>query len=141
MLRFVSLVFMFLTTMIWISPANASCAKMRRLAQEAANDMARRDHMDHNWFYSHRRGSGVDGAENAGEYYKTKAQMIAVWWGSPGHAANMRLNYACKSVASASNGRHIYWAMEIGHSDQEMANEKRDHSNQRKKRTAFSWGM
>ncbi|MGA9816622.1 MAG: hypothetical protein WBQ54_06690, partial [Pseudolabrys sp.] len=60
--------------------------------------MARRGSMDHNGFASRaRRGAR---AENVAYGVKTKQQAIALWWGSSGHAANMRLA-GCKAVASA----------------------------------------
>jgi hypothetical protein len=92
--------------------AHASCATMQALAQEHANDMARRGSMDHNGFASRaRRGAR---AENVAYGVKTKQQAIALWWSSSGHAANMRLP-GCKAVASAvgHNGTR-YWAMVIG---------------------------
>jgi len=92
--------------------AHASCATMQALAQEHANDMARRGSMDHNGFASRaRRGAR---AENVAYGVKTKQQAIALWWGSSGHAANMRLT-GCKAVASAvgHDGKR-YWAMVIG---------------------------
>jgi uncharacterized protein YkwD len=97
-----------------LTPALAygSCATMQALAQEHANDMARRGSMDHNGFASRaRRGAR---AENVAYGVKTKQQAIALWWGSSGHAANMRLS-GCKAVASAvgHDGKR-YWAMVIG---------------------------
>ena len=92
--------------------AHASCATMQALAQEHANDMARRGSMDHSGFASRaRRGAR---AENVAYGVRTKQQAIALWWGSSGHAANMRLP-GCKAVASAvgHDGKR-YWAMVIG---------------------------
>lgn len=92
--------------------ADASCATMQALAQEHANDMARRGSMDHNGFASRaRRGAR---AENVAYGVKTKQQAIALWWSSSGHAANMRLP-GCKAVASAVGHTGTrYWAMVIG---------------------------
>jgi len=60
--------------------AHASCATMQALAQEHANDMARRGSMDHSGFASRaRRGAR---AENVAYGVKTKQQAIALWWGS-----------------------------------------------------------
>src|SRR4029077_4471444 len=87
-------------------------ATMQALAQEHANDMARRGSMEHKGFARRaRRGAR---AENVAYGVKTKQQAIALWWGSSGHAANMRLS-GCKAVASAvgHNGTR-YWAMVIG---------------------------
>jgi uncharacterized protein YkwD len=92
--------------------ARASCATMQKLAQEHSNDMARRGSMDHAGFMDRaRRGAR---AENVAEGVKTKSAAIALWWGSPSHAANMRLP-GCKAVAHAVGPRGVYyWTMEIG---------------------------
>jgi uncharacterized protein YkwD len=102
----------FLLMLLTQASAHASCATMQALAQEHANDMARRGSMDHDGFASRaRRGAR---AENVAYGVKTKQQAIALWWSSSGHAANMRLP-GCKAVASAvgHNGTR-YWAMVIG---------------------------
>jgi len=100
-----------------LSPANAkllktSCQTMQRLAQEHANDMARRDRLDHAGFASRvKRGAR---AENVASGNSSRAMTIAQWRASPPHAANMLLP-GCKGIASAvsRSGRH-YWTMEIG---------------------------
>ena len=102
----------FLLMLLTQASAHASCATMQALAQEHANDMARRGSMDHSGFASRaRRGAR---AENVAYGVETKQQAIALWWGSSGHAANMRLP-GCKAVASAvgHDGKR-YWAMVIG---------------------------
>ncbi|MGA7387773.1 MAG: CAP domain-containing protein [Pseudolabrys sp.] len=103
-----ALVLMLLTP----ASAHSSCVTMQALAQEHANDMARRGSMDHNGFASRaRRGAR---AENVAYGVNIKQQAIALWWGSSGHAANMRLS-GCKAVASAvgRDGKR-YWVMVIG---------------------------
>ena len=92
--------------------AKSDCALMQQLAQEHANDMARREKMDHSGFHS--RAARGARAENVAMGSKTEAEAMAQWQNSPGHAANMRLA-GCKAVAHAvsSSGRH-YWAMVIG---------------------------
>jgi hypothetical protein len=93
--------------------ARAACssAAMMALAQEHSNDQARRDTMDHNGF-SGRAARGAR-AENVAYGVKTKEKAIAMWWASPGHAANMRLA-GCRAVASAtSRSGRKYWTMEI----------------------------
>jgi hypothetical protein len=99
--------------------AKSDCALMQRLAQDHSNDMARRDSMDHAGFYG-RAAKGAR-AENVAMGSKTKAEAMAQWRASPGHAANMRLP-GCKAVAYAvsRSGRH-YWTMEIGKSPAELA--------------------
>ncbi|HXX07497.1 MAG TPA: CAP domain-containing protein [Pseudolabrys sp.] len=102
------IVFLLLATV----EAKASCATMQKLAQEHSKDMARRGSMDHAGFMDRaRRGAR---AENVAAGVKTRSEAIALWWSSPGHAANMRLP-GCKAVAHAvGHGEVYYWAMVIG---------------------------
>ena len=111
-MRRVSAALVLMLLIITPASAHSSCATMQALAQEHANDMARRGSMDHNGFASRaRRGAR---AENVAYGVNTKQQAIALWWGSSGHAANMRLS-GCKAVASAvgRDGKR-YWVMVIG---------------------------
>jgi uncharacterized protein YkwD len=97
-----------------LMPANAKsdCQTMQRLAQEHANDMARRDRLDHAGFAGRaKRGAR---AENVASGHSSKTMTIAQWWASPGHAANMLLP-GCKGIASAvSRSGRYYWTMKIG---------------------------
>ena len=96
----------------WIAKAESNCSAMRSYAQASADDMASRDTMG-NHDYFHR--SPHTGGENIGWGYKTETAMVAAWWRSTGHSANMRLNYPCKVIAHArSRSGKLYWAMEIG---------------------------
>jgi uncharacterized protein YkwD len=91
--------------------AQANCATLQKLAQEHSNDMARRGAMDHAGFMERaRRGAR---AENVAAGVKTQREAIALWWSSPGHAANMRLP-GCKAVAHAVGRGVYYWTMVIG---------------------------
>src|SRR5262245_36300845 len=91
--------------------AQASCATMQKLAQEHSNNMARRGSMDHDGFMDRaRRGAR---AENVAAGVKTRSAAMALWWSSPGHAANMRLP-GCKAVAHAVGHGVYYWTMVIG---------------------------
>lgn len=104
-----------------IMPASAKsdCGLMQRLAQQHSNDMARRDSMDHSGF-SERAAQGAR-AENVAQDTRTRAETMAAWRASAGHAANMRLP-GCKAVAVAvSRSGHRYWTMEIGMSPAELA--------------------
>jgi uncharacterized protein YkwD len=93
-------------------PAVASCATMQLLAQQHANDLARRDRLDHKGFIN--RAKLGARAENVAYGCATQACVLARWLRSPGHAANMRLP-GCKAVASAvSRSGRRYWVMEIG---------------------------
>jgi uncharacterized protein YkwD len=100
----------------WPASADAkgktNCALMQQLAQQHSNSMARRESLDHSGFYS--RAARGARAENVAMGSKTKAGAIAQWWGSPGHASNMRLP-GCKAVAHAvSRSGRYYWTMLIG---------------------------
>jgi hypothetical protein len=99
--------------------AKSDCDLMRQLAQEHSNDMARRDSMDHSGF-SGRATRGAR-AENVAMGSQTKAETMAQWQASPGHAANMRLP-GCKALVHAvSKSGRYYWTMEIGKSPAERA--------------------
>jgi len=99
--------------------AKSDCALMQQLAQAHSNDMARRQSLDHSGF-SDRAAKGAR-AENVAEGTRTRAETMAAWRASAGHAANMR-QPGCKAVAFAvsRSGRH-YWTMEIGQSPAELA--------------------
>jgi len=91
----------------------ASCSTLYALAQEHANDMARRNSLDHAGFFTERGPRGAM-AENVAVGCKTEACAREVWMKSPPHRANMMLG-GCQAVASAvSKSGRRYWAMEIG---------------------------
>ena len=100
--------------------AECSSAAMMALAQEHSNDMARRDHLDHDGFGVNGHQHCVGGrcargamAENVG-IHRDEAGAISGWRRSPPHAANMRL-HGCRAIASAvSRSGRKYWTMEIG---------------------------
>ncbi len=91
----------------------ADCARLHALAQQHANDMARRNSLDHAGFFRHRGPAGA-AAENVAVGCDSEACARHVWMASPHHRANM-MRGGCQAVASAvaKNGRR-YWAMEIG---------------------------
>jgi len=94
-----------------VAKPKGSCGLMQQLAQQHANDMARRQSLDHSGFMS--RASRGARAENVAMGYSSRAKIMALWRASPQHAANMRLP-GCKGVASArSRSGQYYWAMEI----------------------------
>lgn len=92
---------------------HADCAALHALAQRHANDMARRNSLDHSGFRQHRGPAGAV-AENVAVGCDTEACARRMWMQSPAHRANMMLG-GCQAVASAvsASGRR-YWAMEIG---------------------------
>jgi uncharacterized protein YkwD len=93
-------------------PETAGCGLMHMLAQEHANDMARRERLDHSGFA--KRAARGARAENVAFGHASEAETLAQWRASRGHAANMR-RPGCKAVARAqSRSGRYYWVMEIG---------------------------
>jgi hypothetical protein len=92
---------------------HADCAVLYGLAQQHANDMARRNSLDHAGFMQ-RRGPAGAAAENVAVGCDTEACARQAWMKSPRHRANMTRG-GCQAIASAvsKNGRR-YWVMEIG---------------------------
>ena len=93
-------------------PLLAGCGPMQALAQEHANDMARRDRLDHSGF----KGRAARGAraENVAFGHASEAETLAQWRRSSRHAANMRRG-GCKAIARAvSRSGRVYWVMVIG---------------------------
>src|SRR4051812_1046829 len=97
-LRLIFCVSMLLTTIPADAKAKSDCGLMQQLAQAHSNDMARRQSLDHSGF-NDRAAKGAR-AENVAEGTKTKAETMAAWRASSGHAANMLLP-GCKAVAFA----------------------------------------
>jgi hypothetical protein len=93
--------------------AHADCSALYGLAQRHANEMARRNSLDHAGFMK-RRGPAGAVAENVAFGCDTESCARQVWMKSPHHRANMMLG-GCQAIASAvsKNGRR-YWVMEIG---------------------------
>src|SRR5215475_13641491 len=100
-------------TLVWVETCFADCSSLRALAQQHANDMARRNSLDHAGFMQHRGPAGAV-AENVAMGCETEACARRMWMRWPPHRANMMLG-GCQAVASAvsASGRR-YWAMEIG---------------------------
>ena len=100
-------------TIVWVGSCYADCSSLHALAQQHANDMARRNSLDHAGFMRHRGPAGAV-AENVAMGCETETCARRMWMQSPGHRANMMLG-GCQAVASAvsANGRR-YWAMLIG---------------------------
>jgi hypothetical protein len=93
--------------------AYADCSTLYGLAQQHANDMARRNSLDHSGFMNHRGPAGA-AAENVAVGCESEDCARQTWMKSPHHRVNMMLG-GCQAVASAvsKTGRR-YWAMEIG---------------------------
>jgi 2-succinyl-5-enolpyruvyl-6-hydroxy-3-cyclohexene-1-carboxylate synthase len=100
-------------TFVWVETCCADCSSLRALAQQHANDMARRNSLDHAGFMQHRGPAGAV-AENVAMGCETEACARRMWMQSLRHRANMMLG-GCQAVASAvsASGRR-YWAMLIG---------------------------
>jgi hypothetical protein len=105
----------------------ANCARLHALAQQHANDMARRNSLDHAGFLKHRGPAGAV-AENVAVGCDTEACARRMWMRSPRHRANM-MRGGCQAVASAvsASGRR-YWVMEIGGGDGAGGSHGRDFS-------------
>jgi uncharacterized protein YkwD len=88
---------------------------MSDLARVHAEDMARRESLDHAGFLERRAPAGAM-AENVAYGCADSACTIRQFIGSPGHRANMLLekigSYGMASVVSRSGRR--YWALELG---------------------------
>ncbi len=91
----------------------AGCGTLHVLAQAHANDMARRESLDHNGFFRERGPRGAM-AENVAVGCADEACARRMWMKSPPHRTNM-MRGGCQAVASAvSKSGRRYWAMEIG---------------------------
>ena len=89
------------------------CSTLYALAQQHANDMARRNSLDHAGFMTQRGPKGA-AAENVAVGCADEACAMRAWMNSPHHRANLALG-GCQAVASAvSKSGRRYWAMEIG---------------------------
>jgi hypothetical protein len=93
--------------------AYADCSALYGLAQQHANDMARRNSLDHAGFMKQRGPAGA-AAENVAVGCDTEACARQTWMKSPHHRVNMMAG-GCQAIASAvsPSGRR-YWVMEIG---------------------------
>jgi hypothetical protein len=102
--------------LLWAATASvtyADCGQLYALAQQHANDMARRNSLDHAGFMKHRGPAGA-AAENVAVGCADEACARRMWMKSPHHRANLSLG-GCQAVASAvSKSGRRYWAMEIG---------------------------
>ena len=103
----------FCATFVWSQSCYANCSSLHALAQQHANDMARRNSLDHAGFMQ-RRGPAGAVAENVAMGCGSEACARRMWMQSAPHRRNMMLG-GCQAVASAvsASGRR-YWAMEIG---------------------------
>lgn len=100
-------------TIFAVDACFANCSSLQSIAQQHANDMARRNSLDHSGFIQHRVSAGAI-AENVAMGCATEACARRMWMQSPAHRQNMMLG-GCIAVASAvSSGGRRYWAMEIG---------------------------
>src|SRR5262249_44756084 len=100
-------------TIVCAQSCYADCVSLHVLAQQHANDMARRNSLDHAGFMQ-RRGPAGAVAENVAMGCETETCARRMWMQSPPHRANMMLG-GCQAVASAvsASGRR-YWAMDVG---------------------------
>src|SRR5262245_41675854 len=80
-------------TIVWVGTCYADCSSLHALARQHANDMARRDSLDHAGFME-RRGPAGAVAENVAMGCETEACARRMWMQSPRHRANMMLGGA-----------------------------------------------
>ena len=90
-------------TVVWVGSCYADCSSLHALAQQHANDMARRNSLDHAGFMQ-RRGPAGAIAENVAMGCETEPCARRMWMQSPPHRRNMMLG-GCQAVASAGIGR------------------------------------
>jgi uncharacterized protein YkwD len=95
-------------------PPLHTSAQLARAAAAHARDMAQRNHLDHDGFYSRTAGYSV-AAENVAVGCSNAGCTYNVWANSSGHRFNMLLSgikqYGLAS-AKASNGTR-YWVLEL----------------------------
>jgi len=97
-------------------PALSSSVMLVGIASAHANDMAARNHLDHNNFRQRIGSIGTAHAENVLWGCEDEDCAIRMWARSGGHRANMlRGDVSAYGLASAkaANGRH-YWVLELG---------------------------
>jgi len=106
----------FCVVAVWSEVCEADCSSLHALAQQHANNMARRNSLDHAGFMQRARSAGVV-AENVAMGCESEACAKRMWMQSSPHRRNMMLG-GCQAVASAvsATGRR-YWAMEVGGDD------------------------
>jgi hypothetical protein len=75
----------FCATVVWVESCYADCSSLRALAQQHANDMARRDSLNHAGFMQHRGAAGAI-AENVPIGCETEACARRMWMQSPAPA-------------------------------------------------------
>jgi uncharacterized protein YkwD len=91
-------------------------AALAGIAYAHANDMASRNHLDHNGFREIANASGGASAQNVLWGCDDEDCAIRMWARSGGHRANMlRSDVSAYGIASAttSSGRR-YWVLELG---------------------------
>src|SRR5260221_1372412 len=75
-------------TIVGAESCYADCSSLHALAQQHANDMARRNSLDHAGFMA-RRGPAGAAAENVAMGCDTQGCARRMWMQSPAHPANM----------------------------------------------------
>ncbi len=85
-------------------------------AYSHAQDMAKRNHLDHNGFKERARLSSGAAAENVSYGCDTQACAVKQWSESSGHRANMLMKgVSAYGLASAtSDSGRKYWVMMLG---------------------------
>ena len=101
--------------------------ELMRMAQAQAEQMARRNRLDHNVgksFATRLKASGFDAAraaENIGAGYHTLAEAFSGWRNSAPHRANMLLAGATRMGIAAVYAPHskykVFWSLELAQPD------------------------
>jgi hypothetical protein len=93
--------------------SRADRGNLYALAQQHANDMARRNSLDHAGFMKHRGPAGAS-AENVAVGCADEACAMRAWRKSPRHRANLALGGRQAVASAVSKSGRRYWAMVIG---------------------------
>ncbi len=85
-------------------------------AQWHANDLARRNHLDHNGFRERMSALSSTAAENVAYGCATESCVIGMWARSAGHRRNMLMKGVSRyGIASARSDKgRVYWVLELG---------------------------
>ena len=117
-----------------LSGVSANAILMKAAAAQA-RAMASRNNLEHNVigdFTARIRGSGYDAkvaAENIGAGYRTLADAISGWRGSPSHRLNMLLkdatHFGIASAYAPGSKYKVFWALILAAPDKPSKSDKR----------------
>lgn len=103
----------FIAAIIIAYIVSAKAQSLGALAQQCANSLAARNHLDHRGFFEHRGPAGAR-AENVLVGCKDQACAIRGWMRSPGHRRNiMQFGHGAIAWADTANGKKRFWCQEF----------------------------